>query len=378
MFRSILFVLGNRENRAPAMAFMAIALGFGSWVTRLPEIKQSLALSEAQLGTALFFIPLGGVTLLPFYSKIIRAWGERLATTWSLTVFLLLIVWAGIPNSLTEWMVILYLLGLSMGLTDVAMNAAASEVESQKKRVIMSACHGFFSIGGMLGALLGSAFIATNQPIWIQLVSVSVVLMLLTWTHSAALINSVKTDPSTGFQWPKKEVVLLALVGLCIMMCEGGITDWSTIYLRETLTMPAAYSGLGFAGFSLFMALGRFSGDFWTVRYGRKRLMIIGALLGLVGLAITFLQLGFLAILGFSLAGLGYSVIVPTLFSSAARVEGVSAASGIASVASAGYIGLLVGPVVIGFIAEHYGLGNGFAFLLILTLTALLISFRKL
>ncbi len=371
MIKAIRNVLFNTENRAPAMVFMAVAMAFGAWITRLPEIKDSLGLSEAQLGTALFFIPLGAVTLLPFYSKIIRSMGERQSTILALLVFLVMIILAGQAESFYQLMAVLYGVGLSIGLTDVAMNAAASEVERQRSRVIMSVCHGFFSIGGMFGALLGSLFISLGQNILIQSIIVSLTLLLLTAFHAKYLLSSEKVEASTGFQWPKKEVVLLAFIGLCIMMGEGGIVDWSTIYLKETLSVSAEFAGLGFAGFSLFMALGRFSGDYWAVRFGRRKLIVLGTTVGLVGLSLTFLPFSLSAILGFSIAGLGYSVIVPTLFSSAARVEGLSAAQGIASVASAGYIGLLVGPVVIGFVAEQYGLANGFVFLFMLTLVGL-------
>ena len=374
MIKAVSQVLFNHENRAPAISFMAISMAFGAWITRLPEIKSDLNLSEGQLGTALFFIPLGAVTLLPFYTKIIRRFGERLATSVALSAFLLVIIWAGQVVSWFELMAVLYLMGMTMGMTDVAMNAAASEVEKQHDRVIMSVCHGFFSIGGMIGALLGSIFIALDQTILIQSICISLVLLFLVLVHHRFLISSEKVGVTSGFQWPKREVLLLSFIGLCVMMVEGGIVDWSTIYLKESLKVSAQYAGLGFAGFSLFMALGRFSGDQWLLKFGRKRLMLVGLTLGLTGLTLTFIPSSISAILGFSVAGLGLSVIVPTLFSASAKVPGVTAAQGIASVASAGYIGLLVGPVAIGFIAEEFGLVNGFVFLLMLTLIGLFFS----
>lgn len=374
MFKAISNVLFNKENRAPAISFMTISMAFGAWITRLPEIKNDLSLSEGELGTALFFIPLGAVTLLPFFTKIIQKYGERLATSLAISAFLLVIILAGQVASWYELMAVLYLMGMTMGLTDVAMNAAASEVEKQRNRVIMSVCHGFFSIGGMIGALLGSLFIALSQTILIQSICISTLLLILVIAHHKYLLSSDEAEVSTSFQWPKREVILLSFIGLCVMMVEGGIVDWSTIYLKESLMVSAQYAGLGFAGFSLFMALGRFSGDQWLLRFGRKRLMLSGISMGLVGLCLTFLPYSVTAIVGFSVAGLGLSVIVPTLFSSAAKVNGVTAAQGIASVASAGYIGLLVGPVAIGFIAEEFGLVNGFVFLLMLILIGLFFS----
>lgn len=377
MIKPVQDILKRAESRAPAMAFMSIALAFGAWVTRLPEVKENLGLSEGELGTALFFIPLGAVTLLPFYSRIIQRLGERKSTLIALTSFLILIVIVGQMPSKASLMAGLYLLGLTMGLTDVAMNAVVSEVEKQESRSIMSSCHGFFSIGGMFGALLASMFIWLGGSLFIQSVVITLVLLTLVYFHQQYLLNSNNSQPSPGFQWPRKEVFILAMIGFCIMMCEGGIVDWSTIYLKESLEMSAQYAGLGFGGFSLFMALARFKGDELTTRFGLNVLIRSGMLVGVLGLALTLLGNPYLAIIGFSISGLGLSVIVPTLFSSSTRVEGVSAAKGIASVASAGYIGLLVGPVVIGFVAERFGLGNGFLFLLGLVVLALLLSIKR-
>ena len=162
------------------------------------------------------------------------------------------------------------------------------------------------------------------------------------------------------------------------MMSEGGITDWATIFIKENLKVAGEYAGAGFAGFSLLMAVARFQGDSLHIRFGAKRLVIIGALIAVIGLFLVLLQTPLWAIIGFSLAGLGYSVIVPILFSAAAKQEGVKPSKGIATVASSGYIGMLAGPVLIGFIADSYGLVNGFTFLLGLTVLALLLSFRAL
>ncbi len=369
------FVLA--ERRAVGLVFFVLSLIFGAWVTRLPEIKETLELSERELGIALFFMPLGAITLLPFYSTLISKWGERKASiigVMSLLLAILLPVWA--PSY--GWLMAgLYVLGLSMGLTDVAINAAAAEVEKQKSCQIMSASHGFFSLGGMVGAATSGIFI------WLE---VSPLQHLLFWSVFFALIipfvakhllnaKEVQTK-SKAFQLPSRAVLGLALIAFCIMMSEGGITDWSTIYIREELLASPERAGLGFAGFSALMAIGRFLGDRLIMKYGAKRLMIVCCSISVLGLGLTVLHSETLAIAGFSLAGLGYSVVVPILFSRSAKVKGVTPSKGIASVASAGYIGLLVGPVVIGFIANDISLSGGFVFLMSLTGLALLMSLR--
>ncbi len=355
---------------------MALAVAFGAFITRLPEIKDDLNLSEADLGTALFFFPLGAATLLPFYSKIISRFGERKTTSWALCVLLSVMLFPGLAPNIYWLMASLYVVGLAMGLTDVAMNAEAAEIERAKSRVIMSSCHGFFSLGGMIGALLGSLFIALEVGLVLQMAIIGILLLILIVPQFHHLIDSKKRVQSSGVQLPPVKVLIYAAIGLCVMMSEGGITDWSTILLRDDLSMVPEYAGFGFAGFSLLMALGRFNGDSLQRKFGGRPLLITGFLIGVIGLALTLTSVPLVAILGFSLAGLGYSVVVPILYSASAKIDGVTPSSGIASVASAGYVGMLAGPVIIGFIAEEWGLTSGFTFLLALTAIGFLLSLK--
>lgn len=366
------------ERRAVGLVFFVLSLLFGAWVTRLPEIKETLALSERELGIALFFMPLGAITLLPFYSTIISRWGERKTTfvgIISLLLAILLPVWA--PSY--GWLMAgLYVLGLAMGLTDVAVNAAAAEVEKQRNCQIMSASHGFFSLGGMVGAATSGVFIWLDISPLMHLLFWSVLFAILIPLVVKHLLNAKEVQSkSKAFQLPSKAVLGLAVIAFCIMMSEGGITDWSTIYIREDLLSSPERAGLGFAGFSALMAIGRFLGDGLILKYGARYLMISCCSISVAGLGLTLLNSEIFAIAGFSLAGLGYSVVVPILFSRSAKVKGVTSSKGIASVASAGYIGLLVGPVVIGFIANDISLSGGFVFLMSLTGLALLMSLRS-
>lgn len=377
MIKTIKSFLIQPERRAVGLVFFALSLLFGAWVTRLPEIKDSLNLSEKQLGIALFFMPLGAITLLPFYSKIIARLGERKASIIGVMGLLVAILLPVLAPTYGWLMAGLYVLGLAMGLTDVAINAAAAEVEKQRNCQIMSASHGFFSLGGMVGAATSGIFIWLEVTPFMHLLFWSLVFVIIIPMIAKQLLNSVDVQgESKAFQLPSRAVLGLALIAFCIMMSEGGITDWSTIYIKENLLSSPERAGLGFAGFSALMAIGRFLGDSLILKHGAKYLMILCCSISVAGLGLTLLNSEIMAIVGFSLAGLGYSVIVPILFSRSAKVKGVTPSKGIASVASAGYIGLLVGPVVIGFIANDISLGSGFIFLMALTALALLMSLR--
>lgn len=377
MIKTIRSFLVQPERRVVGLIFFALSLMFGAWVTRLPEIKNTLELSERELGFALFFMPLGAITLLPFYSKIISKWGERRTALTGVIGMLAVILIPVLAPSYGWLMAGLYVLGLAMGLTDVGINAAAAEVEKQRNCQIMSASHGFFSLGGMTGAATSGLFIWLAVSPFLHLLFWSLLFAVLIPLASKHLLNSVEVQGEPkAFQIPSRAVLGLALIAFCIMMSEGGITDWSTIYIKEDLLASPETAGLGFAGFSAMMAIGRFLGDGLISKYGAGRLMILCCFISVIGLGLTLLQSEAFAIAGFSLAGLGYSVIVPILFSRSAKVKGVTPSKGIASVASAGYIGLLVGPVVIGFIANDISLSGGFVFLMSLTGLALLMSLR--
>jgi len=354
--------------------FLALSAGLGSWYTRLPEIKAGLGLSEAELGASLFFIPLGSASLLPFYSKIITRLGDRRTVVLSVLLFLGLITLPGMMTTQWQFMGSLYFLGLMIGLTDVSMNAEVAAIEKQKGIVIMSGCHGFFSLGGMIGALFGSLMIYLNVSVTMQMVCLGATLVFVMLPQFKQLIDADEPEEHGSLALPPKQVLLFAIIGLFIMMSEGGISEWSAIYLKDNLLVAGEYAGFGFAGFSFLMAIGRFYGDDLGIKYGSKSLVLLGVVLAVIGLALALVQSVWVSILGFSVAGLGYSVIVPILFSSAAKVDGIKASRGIAAVASSGYIGMLTGPVIIGFVAEEFGLANGFLFLLILTAIGLLLS----
>ncbi len=377
MIKHFIDYLRKPERRSVGLIFFALSLSIGAWVTRLPEVKADLGLTKSELGLALLFIPLGSAVLLPFYGSIIRRMGEKRATLVGIFAFLLIILTPLLMTNLYSLMAALFFVGLALGVTDVAMNAVAAEVEKQFDCQIMSASHGFFSLGGMVGAATTGIFIAQGIDPLQHLLIWSVVLLILIIPSARYLIDArERSAPGKSFQLPPKAMLVLALISFCIMMCEGGITDWSTIYLREDLLASAEMAGLGFAGFSALMALGRFAGDGLINKWGAKKLLIYGLLLAGVGLGISILGSFELAVLGFSLAGIGYATVFPILFGSAARVKGVAAEVGIASVASSGYIGILVGPAVIGFIADQTSLAGGFIFLLALTAIGWFLSLK--
>lgn len=354
------------------LTFMTLSILFGSWLARLPEVQAGLMLSEGQLGLALLGLPLGALTIMPLAGWLI----EKLSTGKAMTIATLLFC-AVLPiptfaNSQLTLMAALYVVGLANSFMNVSMNAAAAAVESQYRLTIMSACHGMFSLGAMIGA--GSAGLIAAADIPLQAHLIVLALMMVVLQLFLRPITSTLPHSSAGgssFALPPRSVWGLALIGFCIMIGEGAVADWSAIYLRNVLLSDPFVASLGFAGFSLSMALGRFAGDGIRQYLGATRTVFAGSMLGSAGLSIaTLLPHPATAVLGFTIVGLGFSTVVPLLFSAAAKMPGVSPGAGIAAVASSGVIGFLIGPPLIGFIGEHFGLGAGLGFVAVLALAA--------
>jgi fucose permease len=238
----------------------------------------------------------------------------------------------------------------------------------------MSGLHGAYSIGALGAALVGSAAAHLGVPVAVHLSALTAVLLLLLPIGGRGLLGaSADTLPEPPARTETPDVrpagkgagaragwwtlALLGVIGLCSFVGEGAMADWSAVYLRETLGTDAGVAGLGFAGCSVAMAAGRLAGDRVVARFGPVAVLRAGSLIAAAGLG-TGLAAGHpaMAVLGFTLFGLGVAPVAPVTFSAAGNLPGVPAATGLSRVVAVGYTGLLGGPPVIGFVAHAVGL----------------------
>jgi fucose permease len=265
-----------------------------------------------------------------------------------------------------------------MGFTDISMNSVVSIFEKRDKVKIMSTTHGFFSLGGIIGASLGSLIAGVGIGMATQMVATAAVVILIDLLVIRPVIKNERDDHNNEnealFAIPKGPLLPLAIIGFCIMMAEGSIADWSAIFLDDVVHAPAHLLGFGYAAFSFTMTIGRFYGDELSSILGQQKVLILGCLIALGGFFLT-LTGGLIATLGgFALIGVGFSSVVPVLFSISGSMPGVSSSYGIASVGSAGYAGFLLGPVAIGIVAEFQDLTRSFMLLMFLTFLALILA----
>jgi predicted MFS family arabinose efflux permease len=242
------------------------------------------------------------------------------------------------------------------------MNAQALAVQHAAERPIMSGFHALFSVGGLAGAAVLSAVLHAGAPLAMSVAVIAALLAALAVSQLRAFVADHGSGEGGSFTIVPKAAVLL--IGALCFMCflgEGAVLDWSAVFLREHRGVDVSIAGIGYAAFSVAMALMRFAGDRITHRLGAMLTLRAGGLLAAAGYLVTALvpsAAGALA--GFVLVGIGAANIVPIFFTAAGRVPGVAAGIGLATVTTIAYAGLLLGPALIGFVADATSLQVSF------------------
>ncbi len=355
------------------------SLLLGIWAASLPAIKQRLGLSNQTLGFSLLLSPVGaltGVVLSSWVFSRIKVGKWLLAGP--VLQSLLFIEMVTVQYKLLFW-IVLFITGVVGFFNGVSINAVIDMIEKKYQKKIMSSCHGMYSLGGGISIGLASLFYSLHINATVQiLVMVAAVITVLMTIRRHLLVYQLYIHSGSALSAPPLSILGLAFICFVSFMGEGSIADWSAIYLKESLHSSVAMAGLGYGGFSVLMALGRFNGDAVIPRTGPKKMVIAGTLIAATGfLLVIAFSFKATAIAGFSLVGLGYACVVPILFSAAANVPGISPAIGLSSVASGGLIGFLFGPSVIGMIADKINLSAGLCFVLLLNLVASFIATRN-
>ena len=355
------------------------SLLLGIWVAALPAIKQRLGFTDGTLGLSLLLSPIGsltGVLLAPLLFTRIKV-GKWLLAGPIVQCFLF-IAMVTVQYKLVFW-IVLFAIGLIGFFNGVSINAVIDMIEKKYQKRIMSSCHGMYSLGGGVSAGLAAIFYALHIVAgWQIIIVAAAIIAILVYIRQHLLTHKAYIHSGSSLAAPPLSIVGLAFICFVSFMGEGSIADWSAIYLKESLHSTVSIASLGYGGFSIMMAIGRFNGDALIPKTGPKKIVIAGTLIAASGflLAIAFHNKA-TAIAGFSLVGIGYACVVPILFSAAANVPGISPAVGLSSIASGGLIGFLFGPSVIGMVAEKANLATGLSFVLVLNLVASFVATRN-
>jgi fucose permease len=379
MIKNLTDFLRNPAARAVGIIFAFSGLGFGTWASFIPYVKDKFNLDEAQLGLLLFSMPVGTFIVNPLTVFFIKRWGAVRVSLVGIALSTLFFTLPVIMPWLPFVSIGLFLSGGMFGFTNVTMNTCASLLEEKSNIRIMSTCHGMWSVGAMSGALFsGIALLPLKSLVsdWItpqtvyEIILLAFVLVIIWMIRNDldSIINShQQSTENVKLNWrtfrPGRSLWILIIICLCTYLAEGSMADWSAVYLKEITHAPETIAGWGFAIYAFFMALGRFMGDQLIFRFGAMQVLRTGGGFVLTGLIVVIISTSpWWTLPGFMLIGMGISLASPILYGSAAKIKGLPPGVGLAILNTFAMASFLAGPVLIGFIAKIADLRIAFMF----------------
>jgi MFS family permease len=357
---------------AVSVFFFCQGLCFASWASRIPDIKTTLHLSEAGLGSILLALPAGQLTMMPFSGKLVTRFGSKYILRLAAAGYALMLIVIGAVNAPWQLALCLYVFGLTGNLCNISVNTQAVNAEAIFKRSILASFHGVWSTAGFTGALVGLLMMRLKlEPMHHFMIITAIVILLNIFFQKYLIITPTSRTASSfkRFQRPKGLLLQLGLVAFCCLSAEGCMFDWSGVYFKEVVKVKGELVSLGYASFMIMMATGRFTGDKLAERFGRTKMVQISGVLIFTGMmtAVLFPNI-IMSTIGFLIVGFGVSSIIPLVYSTAGKVKDVASGIAIATVSGVGFLGFLMGPPLIGYIAELAGLRYSFAVIAILGL----------
>ncbi|ACM28349.1 MFS transporter [Agrobacterium sp. SHOUNA12C] len=367
----------TKPRAAVSLLFLMNGFSVGCWAPKIPEFAERLQLSKFELGLMILVFGVGSLVMMPIAGAQIAGRGSKIVVKAFAVLLVPMLLAMTLVESVWTAAIAIFLFGGFIGAMDVAMNANAVSVEKSMRRAIMSSCHAFWSLGGLLGAAIGGFLISHLG--YLGHAEVVTVLSILILAVAWPMILGDQPHPDEAKPKARLPMVplpwLLGLMALFSMMPEGAVLDWSALYLSQEKAASVTLSGFGFAAFSLTMAAMRFAGDFVRDQLGAVKTLRVCTVFAIVGMVIAALAPNAeLAIVGFALCGIGISNMVPIAFSAAGNIPGLQPGISISVVTTLGYSGMLVAPSAIGFAAEHVGFSPVLLALPVLLLVVLALS----
>jgi MFS family permease len=369
----------NRLRRANAVYFFISGFGYSSWTSRIPGIKESLKLNDAHFGTLLFMMPVGLILTMPFTGKMLDHFKSRTIMLIGAMVYNFVLACIGFSEYTWVLGITLFLFGSSRNVMNLSMNAQAIGVQALYKRSIMSSFHAVWSMAGFAGAAFGYLMVAENiLPAW-HLLGVSLFLSSLTLYYYKDALDQ-RPDRSVKrsiFTLPPKNMLIFSLICFSSMACENTMYDWSGIYVRQVLHGTKAIATIAFVIYMVAMTTGRLLGDYMADRFGIRKVLTGSGILIFSGFTVTILSpYIFLTLIGYLLTGFGVSCVVPFVFSLAGKIPMSNPGAALASISSLGYLGFLLVPPMIGYVAQASSLRVSFSVIAIMGLFMIRLSSR--
>lgn len=350
---------------ANAIFFFISGFSYSAWAARIPTIKHNLHLNEAQLGAILFALPVGLMLTMPLTNYLLGKYSSRAIMLLGALSFNLMLCFVGFAAVSWQLVIILFGFGSARNLFNLSTNAQAVSVQKLYNKSIITTFHGIWSIAGFAGAALGYIMVSFNVATNWHLPIVGVSMMVLSlFAFSNTLYEPVvkQQERKPVFSLPDKFLIKFSVIAFVSMACENTMYDWSGIYFEKAVHSSKPTATAAFVFYMVAMTSGRFLGDKLVTRIGIKKILFYSGILISTGLLIAvLLPYTIPAIIGFIFTGLGVSCIVPLIYSLASKSTTMSSARALASISTISYMGFLLVPPMVGFIAEAAGIRFSFA-----------------
>ena len=368
-------------HRANQAFFFVGGFGTASWAPLVPLLKARLGVAEDVLGLLLLCIGVGSLLTMPITGFLAGRFGCRRVLAVDSLVFAALLLSLAAVGDICLAVPALLAFGAAMGILDVTVNIHAVRVEQLLKKRVMSGMHALWSMGGFMGAGLFAVWHSFGFTALGATACSSILMVLLTLSFTRFLLAGRSSSGGKKIAVPRGIVIFIALITGVSFLVEGAVMDWSGVFLTEVRAMDISLAGTGFASFSAAMLLMRLLGDAVVNRLGARRVVLFGLLIAIAGFLLVIGSFAAsLIFLGFFAIGFGCANIVPIFFSLMGRQKDMPLNAAVASVSTFGYLGVLMGPAAIGFIAHSTSLLASFVLLAVLLFFQLLIGlhvFRK-
>ncbi len=368
----------NTPRLAVVAMFILNGALLGIWASRIPAIAGTHDLTPNLLGLLLLCLAAGAIVSFPLAGRMVDSFGAAPVTRAIAVAYCAALILLGLAPNIALLALALFLFGMAHGAMDVSMNVWAAEVEKAAGKPIMASFHAMFSLGAGGAAALGYVAIKSGIGVPLHFAALSLALGILTLAVASAPWASPRSaaQPGSLFAFPKGALVFVGLIAFASAMGEGAVADWGAVFLNSSLGATEAQATLGYSAFSIAIFAMRLAADPVILRFGAVKTARSSGVIALIGvLTVVAAQNLGMALVGFGLMGIGYAVLFPLAFSRAAADPTISPGRAIASVATLGYGGLLLGPPVIGFIAQASSLR--LALLTLAALALLIVAFAQ-
>ncbi len=367
----------SHYRKAVSTFFFIAGFTFASWASRIPDIKLKLQLSDGGLGSVLFALPVGLMLSMPFSGYLVSRFGSRLVVVVVSMLYPIVLTFLGLVNAPWQLASVLFCFGFLGNLFNISVNTQGVGVESMYGRSIMASFHGLWSLAGFSGAAVGTLMVSVGASPFIHYCIILLLCVLLSFIAMKYLLpadaNSGASQPL--FAKPDSSMLKIGLIAFGCLVCEGTMFDWSGVYFQKVVKVKESMITTGYVAFMLMMASGRFIADWMVLHLGVKRMLQGSGIIIAIGLLTAVLFPNIItATISFAFVGLGVSSVVPLVYGLAGKSTTMPAGMALAAVSTIGFLGFLLGPPLIGFIAEMAGLRWSFTVIALIGLSTTVLA----